>query len=212
MNAILQLKTGSGLANRQTGLIPNTSIDIVFVTYSAFEPPIKNHMNSIISAQNKPADTPSQLLPRLDATGWPATLKNARFPDLSAFSSLAPPEVFQSALAATQQESALFDASLRALNHRRFTGNSYPDLKLVEFFVELPEAKVVQLAADFTDWEESPLDMIRFDGGIWSTTVPLPVGIYAYRFLVDGEWHDDPRALRRAPGSRGATKAFVQVK
>jgi len=56
------------------------------------------------------------------------------------------------------------------------------------------------------------LDMVKFDGGIWSTTVPLPAGIYSYRFLVDGEWYDDPRSVRRAPNSRSSEKAFVQVK
>jgi len=54
--------------------------------------------------------------------------------------------------------------------------------------------------------------MIRFDGGIWSTTVPLPAGIYAYRFLADGQSYDDPRAIRRDANSCGAPKAFVHVK
>ena len=68
---------------------------------------------------------------------------------------------------------------MRALNHRRRTSNSMPPLKLVEFSVELPEAGTVQLAADFTDWDDAPLDMIRFDSGVWSTTVPLPATLNA---------------------------------
>lgn len=106
----------------------------------------------------------------------------------------------------------LLDASLRALRQRKRTDNSMPPLKLVEFFLEVPGAKTVQLAADFTDWRENPVDMIRFDRGTWSTTVPLPPGVYAYRFLVDGEWYDDPRAIRRDSNACGAAKAFVHVK
>ena len=66
---------------------------------------------------------------------------------------------------------------------------------------------MVQLAADFTEWEKSPIDLIRFENGVWSTTVPLPPGVYAYRFLVDGHWYDDPRALRR-----NHSNAVIQIK
>lgn len=87
-----------------------------------------------------------------------------------------------------------------------------PELKLVEFSLEMPGAKSVQLAADFTDWQSSPIDMIRFGDGVWSTTVPLPPGVYGYCFLVDGCWHEDPRAIRRVnlPGDIG--KALIMVK
>ena len=110
------------------------------------------------------------------------------------------------------QENRVLDASIRAISQRKSRDNAMPELKLVEFSVELPEAQTVQLASDFTDWEENSLDMVRFDRGVWSTTVPLPPGIYAYRFLVDGQWYDDPRAIWRDTQPGDTPKAFVRVK
>jgi hypothetical protein len=85
-------------------------------------------------------------------------------------------------------------------------------LKQVVFSLAMPGAAMVQLAADFTDWEQSPINMIRFEDGCWSTTVPLPAGVYAYSFLVDGQWFDDSRAARLTGGSSCAVKSFIQVK
>ena len=111
-----------------------------------------------------------------------------------------------------QRARDIFEASVRALSHRHHEENTTESLKLVEFSVELPEARRVKLVADFTDWEKSPLDMIRFADGTWSTTVPLPAGIYAYRFLVDGQWYDDPRAILRDPDSGNCAKSYIRVR
>lgn len=111
----------------------------------------------------------------------------------------------------TRSERSVFDASMRALVNRQ-PENSMPGLKLVEFSLEKPDAKSVQLAADFTDWESSPIDMIRFGDGVWSTTVPLPPGVYGYFFLVDGQWHEDPRAMRQVNPPGGVAKALIMVK
>lgn len=95
---------------------------------------------------------------------------------------------------------------------RGSSGTAFNDLKLVDFALNLSEAHTVQLAADFTDWEEYPISMVRFDDGVWHTMVPLPPGIYTYRFLVDGKWYDDPRALWKTQESAGPARALIQVK
>jgi hypothetical protein len=197
------------LANGRCDLAAS-SINVVFISHSAFEPRIKN-MNPISSEENSGGEFFDQPAPIQERPGLTATLKTARFPDWSKITRQTTLCHQPDGLRSTR-ESDIFDASLRALNHRRPVDNVPPSLKLVEFSVELPDAKIVQLAADFTDWEEAPLDMMRFDGGVWATTVPLPAGIYAYRFLADGEWYDDPRAARRDPNLPGAAKTFVQVK
>ena len=209
MNATLFSNTAGGLGNYRPELLPDRRIHIVFVSLSPFNPPVKNVMNSNLSEVKQAGASSSRMVPQLNATGLSATLKSPRFPTTER---LSPPDVVNDAGSDDRLEREVFDASMRALIHRPHKDNSMPALKLVEFSVLLPDAKLVQLAADFTDWEEAPLNMIRFDGGIWCTTVPLPAGVYAYRFLVDGEWYDDPRTLQRDPGSPNAARAFVQIK
>jgi len=68
----------------------------------------------------------------------------------------------------------------------------------VAFSLLAPKAQAVLLAADFTDWEKTPVALKKLKGGIWKTTVSLAPGSYEYRFLVDGQWQDDPSCeLRR---------------
>ena len=83
-------------------------------------------------------------------------------------------------------------------------------LKNTEFQLQAPDARSVKLAADFTDWEISPLDLIRSASGVWFTLVPLLPGSYAYRFIVDGQWQDDPQAACRIANPFGTSNVDDQ--
>ncbi len=89
--------------------------------------------------------------------------------------------------------------------------NPLQGLKNTEFHLKAPSAGTVRLAADFTDWEKSPLDLIQSEDGVWFTIVPLLPGKYAYRFIVDGQWCDDPWPMHRVPNPFGSTDAVVSV-
>lgn len=95
---------------------------------------------------------------------------------------------------------------------RKSSSDSLRELKRTEFHLEAPFAESVKLAADFTDWEKFPLDLIKSEDGIWYTTVPLPPGNYSYRFIVDGRWCDDPRPNQHAPNPFGTVNAVVEVR
>ena len=60
-----------------------------------------------------------------------------------------------------------------------------------------PAAQSVQLAGDFTGWQQKPVALKKSKDGLWTTTVSLPPGRYEYRFLVDGQWCDDPECKIR---------------
>ncbi|MEW6303706.1 MAG: isoamylase early set domain-containing protein [Verrucomicrobiota bacterium] len=62
----------------------------------------------------------------------------------------------------------------------------------VDFTIHAPDAKSVAVAGDFTDWEQSPIALKRTKNGTWKKTVSLAAGRYEYRFLVDGQWQNDP--------------------
>jgi Glycogen recognition site of AMP-activated protein kinase len=81
----------------------------------------------------------------------------------------------------------------------------------VDFYLDAPLAKSVKLAADFTDWGNSPLDMVKSEDGVWHAIVPLPPGDHSYRFIVDGQWCDDPHPAMCAPNPFGTVNAIVAV-
>lgn len=79
------------------------------------------------------------------------------------------------------------------------------------FSLLAPDALIVQLVGDFTQWQERPIDLQRDADGVWRATVALPPGEHHYRFLVDGEWRDDPECTLRAPNPFGGENMLRQV-
>ena len=79
------------------------------------------------------------------------------------------------------------------------------------FSLLAPDALIVQLGGDFTQWQERPIDLQRGADGVWRATVKLPPGAHHYRFLVDGEWRDDPECTLRAPNPFGGENMLRQV-
>jgi hypothetical protein len=109
------------------------------------------------------------------------------------------------------KQHAARDASPKKGVAHQCAGNPPVNLKPAEFHLKAPSAKSVKLAADFTEWEKFPLDMIKSEDGIWFTMVPLPPGHYSYRFIVDGQWRDDPRPNQRVPNSFGTVNTVVEI-
>ena len=66
-----------------------------------------------------------------------------------------------------------------------------------------PEAQNVMLAGDFTSWQQNPVPLKKQKSGTWKTTVSLEPGAHEYRFLVDGEWRDDPGCSMRVKNPFG---------
>jgi 1,4-alpha-glucan branching enzyme len=71
------------------------------------------------------------------------------------------------------------------------------------FSFRAPEAISVQLVGDFTHWQEKPISLRKDMGGVWHASVDLEPGTHMYRFLVDGEWRDDPDCTLRVPNPFG---------
>ncbi|OGG43991.1 MAG: hypothetical protein A3F84_15405 [Candidatus Handelsmanbacteria bacterium RIFCSPLOWO2_12_FULL_64_10] len=74
---------------------------------------------------------------------------------------------------------------------RKNSGDRAPKRR-ISFSLEAPGAKEVSLAGTFNGWEVRSL---KRDGqGVWGASLTLTPGTYEYRFLVDGEWQNDPGA------------------
>ena len=74
-----------------------------------------------------------------------------------------------------------------------------------------PDAQEVGIAGSFNDWHPSVTPMIRLDNGKWAKELVLPPGSYEYRFVVDGEWVDDPAATELIPNSFGTANAVLVI-
>jgi 1,4-alpha-glucan branching enzyme len=58
-------------------------------------------------------------------------------------------------------------------------------------------AKSVLLVGDFTDWDHHSIRMHPHSDGVWTAAVPLDPGPHRYRFIVDGQWRNDPESKSR---------------
>ncbi len=74
-----------------------------------------------------------------------------------------------------------------------------------------PTAQEVCIAGSFNDWHPTATPMIRLEDGKWAKELALPPGRYEYRFVVDGQWVDDPAATERIPNSFGTANAVLLV-
>ena len=79
------------------------------------------------------------------------------------------------------------------------------------FSLAMPAAASVQLVGDFTQWTQHPIHMRRTGQGVWQAGVDLEPGTHRYRFLVDGQWMDDPACTVRAPNPFGSQDAIREV-
>jgi len=65
--------------------------------------------------------------------------------------------------------------------------------KKVTFSINSTGAKEVILMGDFNNWNPKKHLMKQDGNGVWNKAVILPPGSYEYKFLVDGQWKEDPR-------------------
>jgi 1,4-alpha-glucan branching enzyme len=69
----------------------------------------------------------------------------------------------------------------------------------------------VQLVGDFTRWQQGPVNLQKSPAGTWQSTIELDPGAHRYRFLVDGEWRDDPACATRVPNPFAGQDCVCQV-
>jgi 1,4-alpha-glucan branching enzyme len=79
------------------------------------------------------------------------------------------------------------------------------------FSFPAPMAMSVQLVGDFTHWQQQPISMQKSADGVWHTEVELAPGPHHYRFLVDGQWRDDPECTLHVPNPYGGQNSVREV-
>lgn len=83
--------------------------------------------------------------------------------------------------------------------------------KKVTFSLEVPEANEVFLTGDFNNWNPKTHPMKKQGNGMWNKTVMLSPGKYEYKFLVDGNWAEDPRNERACANCFGTRNSVLNL-
>ena len=90
----------------------------------------------------------------------------------------------------------------------RFPALEKQEVVLTFFAVE---AKTVNVAGNFNDWDANATPMKNTGAGEWVVRLLLKSGQYEYRFVVDGHWSEDPRAAQRVPNPFGGFNSLLTV-
>lgn len=81
----------------------------------------------------------------------------------------------------------------------------------IKITLEAPDATEVLLLGDFNQWNPKAHRMRQEYNGTWSKILMLPSGRYEYKFLVDGEWQEDPEASLRNVNCFGSHNSVLIV-
>ncbi|MBU2556276.1 MAG: glycogen-binding domain-containing protein [Bacteroidetes bacterium] len=71
-------------------------------------------------------------------------------------------------------------------------------------------ASSVFLAGTFNNWRPDELKLSRTDDG-WKLPLYLREGTHAYKYIVDGQWINDPENPDQRPDGRGNLNSFIGI-
>ena len=89
---------------------------------------------------------------------------------------------------------------------------SLPKLNTVTFTVEAPKAREVYLAGEFNNWKVDESSRMEQNNGCWSKRLNLNLGKYRYRFVIDGDWVEDPKNPINQLNPYGTLDSLLEVK
>lgn len=82
----------------------------------------------------------------------------------------------------------------------------------IVFKLAAPEDSQVQIAGDFNGWTPENLHFVYGEGGaVWQKSLALTAGEYQYKYLVNGNWTQDPENLGMVDGPFGDKNSVISV-
>ena len=94
--------------------------------------------------------------------------------------------------------------------------NARPDPKEIVIRFRDATAGDVRVAGDFNGWvpDKGVRSMIESEGQtrVWTKILTLEPGTYQYRYVVDGEWRQDPGNPESVPGPMGQPNSILHVR
>jgi 1,4-alpha-glucan branching enzyme len=87
-----------------------------------------------------------------------------------------------------------------------------PKRRRVTFSLASPDANEVILMGDFNQWNPKIHPMKKNKNGVWEKVTFLFPGTYEYRFMVDGQWKNDPENRQTRSNRFGSENNFIDVR
>jgi enterochelin esterase-like enzyme len=81
----------------------------------------------------------------------------------------------------------------------------------ITFSIAAPNARQVFVAGEMTAWDAGKRAMQRDPTGVWRVTLDMEPGEYLYKFVVDGQWLQDPATADHDSDGRGGQHSYVFV-
>ena len=81
----------------------------------------------------------------------------------------------------------------------------------VTFSLENADANEVFLIGDFNKWNPKTHSMKSDGNGTWVKNVIIPPGKYEYKFIVDGQWKEDPQNEQLSLNCFGTYNNIINV-
>jgi hypothetical protein len=82
----------------------------------------------------------------------------------------------------------------------------------VRFTCNAPGATQVFLAGTFNNWSPTADLMAEIEDGVWQLTLNLGDGQYQYKFVVDGEWRQDPDNPSTTDDGYGGSNSLLVIR
>ena len=86
-----------------------------------------------------------------------------------------------------------------------------PKLTEITLTVKAPEAKEVYLAGEFNNWKLDENSRMEQNNGNWSKRISLNNGKYRYRFVIDGNWSEDPNNPLKQVNPYGTMDSLLNI-
>ena len=91
------------------------------------------------------------------------------------------------------------------------TNSEMPKKRHVSVMLKAPEARSVVVTGSFVDWQTDQYVLKKKEDGTWKRRLTVEPGTYEYRFIIDGQWHDDPQCAERIPNAFGTENCVLHV-
>jgi 1,4-alpha-glucan branching enzyme len=85
------------------------------------------------------------------------------------------------------------------------------DKKITFAYSANPNAKKVYLVGDFNQWDATARRMVKTRDGSFRAKLELAPGEYEYKFVVDGQWINDPDGTAQRANPFGSVNSVATV-